>query len=392
MFPVRVETLEKRVPEEHIDVFLRRYRPSTQTEHAVLLIHGASASSDTFLLPDGGLVYYLRNLGWDVWTLDWRGSREVVDPLSKVPPLGGSIAAECNLFTLDRVVERDFPDALDFIRNMLSKESGAADSRIAVVAHCFGSGAFAMAIARGHIEGKGVRNVVLSTLGLFYETPWHGWVKAEDFLIELVLAETALQETPDCRAIDPRHAPHWPAAMKQAFSAWPRTWLPRGATAWDDVFRRLSFMFGEPYLRDRLAKGIHGPLLGDLFGGMHLGLYVHAGQMVRRGYSARLNDSRRHRSFEAQVAARGRGEPFGRPRSDVFQRQGSHAHRRCPESALASRFHRPHVRLAMRPRPWKKCEKAHLLGLRASGSCFGASARKRTFTRRSAAGLERDLG
>jgi hypothetical protein len=303
MTPLKSELF--RLPVDGLDLLLRRYASTAVPSKTVLLIHGASASSDTFLVPDGGLVKHLHDCGWDVWTLDWRGSLEIVDNLPPPPAfLGGSLEEECKLFTIDKVAERDFPEALKFINEKLVRETAAENPdpatrrapSVAVVAHCFGAGALAVALARGRVEGAGVSHVVLSTLGLFYEVPWNGWVKVEDFIIERILGAS-----PAVRAIDPRvdlageelrgvRPPlPWPPDMATAYGVWPRSWLPQGPTAADKIYNRLSFMFGEPYARALLAPGIHGPGLARLFGGMHLGLYLHAGQMVRRGYAAPLD-------------------------------------------------------------------------------------------------------
>ncbi len=273
------------VPDK-IPIFLRRYTPDPKAStkrgagRTALLIHGASANGDTFLVPHGGLMRYLRGEGWEVWTLDWRGSHDVVDGLRRDPDWSTN---ECPRFNLDRVSEQDFPTALRCIRETLDKERGGGEkSPIDVVAHCFGAGAFAIALARGLVED--VDNVVLNTLGLFYEVPWDGWVKAEDFLIEKIVGDR-----PKHRAIDPRKFDQWPPVMRRTYEAWPRSWLCEGESEADRVFRRLSYMFGQPYLRERLAAGVHERMLGALFGGMHLGLYLHAGQMVRRGFAAPLD-------------------------------------------------------------------------------------------------------
>jgi cholesterol oxidase len=263
-------------------LFLRRYGPDPQvrTGRVVLLIHGASANGETFLVPHGGLMHFLRRRGWDVWTLDWRGSHDVVDALPDKP---NWLEAECPLFNLDRVSEQDIPCALELIRQTLEKEgSGRPNVPIDVVAHCVGSGTFAIALARGLV--KCVGNVVLNTLGLFYEAPWDGWVKAEDFLIEKLLGYR-----PTHRAIDPRRFDQWPQVLQDTYKKWPPSWLPEGKSEADLVFRHLSYMFGQPYIRDRLASGVHGPMIKELFGGMHLGLYLHLGQLVRRGFAAHLD-------------------------------------------------------------------------------------------------------
>lgn len=273
------------LPTDGLNLVLRRYR-RPGGKGTVLLIHGASANSDTFLIPNGGLMDYLRRRGWEVWTLDWRGSRDVVASLPPGRFLGGSLQAECALFSVDRVAAEDFRKALAFIDECHRTEApGSPPKPKSVVAHCFGAGSFSVAVSRGTVEDFSIHNIVLSTLGLFYEVPWNGWVKVEDFLIERILGDH-----PKVRAIDPRDGPSWPTSMGQAYAAWPTAWLPPKATKSEEVFNRLTFMFGEPYLPQLLAPGIHGPLLFELFGGMHLGLYLQAGQMVRRGYAAKLND------------------------------------------------------------------------------------------------------
>src|SRR5262245_57073584 len=87
---------------------LMRYGRRRAGAPAVLLLHGANNSGDSFSAPNGGLVRFLVERQFDVWTLDWRSSPHVVGPLlrdRRQSPLGGSVMAECRLFTLDRVVE-----------------------------------------------------------------------------------------------------------------------------------------------------------------------------------------------------------------------------------------------------------------------------------------------
>jgi hypothetical protein len=151
-----------------------------------------------------------------------------------------------------------------------------------VVGFCAGAGALAMAIARGKLRRLGVDNVVLMTLGLFYRTPWDGWIKAEDFLIERVAAEDAKR-----RGVSPHQTP-WAPGMEGAFERWPRPWLMAGTSPAQEMHRRLTFMFGEPYAAT-LEPEIPEPVLLSLFGSLHLGLYLHLGQQVRRGHAAPFN-------------------------------------------------------------------------------------------------------
>jgi hypothetical protein len=275
MSSLPLPVLERELEVDGLTLELRRFGPVDATA-SVLLVHGASASHETFLEPDGGLVRYLGQGGeppFDVWTLDWRGSRHVVERLLERPP-EESRDAELRRMTLDQAATKDFPMALREMERIL--RDGRSPG---VVAHCFGAGAFSIALARGQVPS--VRNVVLLTLALFYEAPWDGWVKAEDFILERVLSEA-----PACRAIDPRRPGDWPRAMAEAYDLWGRLWPFESGAPGDAVLSRLSFMFGAPYPKRALAPGLHGPALDRLFGPMHLGLYLHAGQLLRRGFAA----------------------------------------------------------------------------------------------------------
>jgi hypothetical protein len=48
-------------------------------------------------------------------------------------------------------------------------------------------------------------------------------------------------------------------------------------------------MFGQPYAIERLDPSLRGPEVARLFGRMHLGLYLHTSQMVRRGFAGPLD-------------------------------------------------------------------------------------------------------
>jgi hypothetical protein len=269
------ETIPLTVDEEHggLELTLRRFKPAngTAARGAVLLLHGGNSAGDTFLLPNGGLTAFLTRDGFDVWILDWRTSPHVVNPLiASEKRLGGSLQAERELFALDHAAQTDIPRALEEIRRHVPS------AELGVVGHCMGGGAASIAIATGKFSGFGVRNVVLSTLGLFYEVPWNGWMKAEDFIVERIP-----QENPDCRGVDPRTPGSWPRAMTEAFGYWPAGWLPSGTTPAARMLQHLTFMFGQPYDVRRLHPNISERELLAQFGAMHVGLFLHAAELVR---------------------------------------------------------------------------------------------------------------
>lgn len=302
------------IPSDALQLPLHLHRSQGRdTRGAVLLLHGASASSETFLEPQGhSLVEYLTQERFDVWLLDWRGSHRVIDQL--LDP------SHRDKFTMDAVAEHDIPLAIERIHAARAKE-GKAGLPLHVVAHCFGAGCLAMSVAAGKLEQLEVTNIVLLTLGLFYVAPWDGFIKAEDFVLERVLG-TAPQVTairpgtkpprkrPDHGWAEERRRRRtrdaesmrlgvarsslpptrsdtpeiWPSELEEAYETWPKQLLP---SCDSELCHRVSFMFGQPYLEQNLADGIHTPgKLSMLFGSMPIALYVHAGQNVRRGYAA----------------------------------------------------------------------------------------------------------
>jgi hypothetical protein len=260
---------------------LRRLR--NENGRAVILFHGGNTSGDTFLYPRDGLAGYLARSGWDVWVADWRGSPSV-------------LRADAIRFTVDDVANDDLPEAIEFVRRKSECQ------HLAVVAHCLSGCALSMAIARGHLQPKErkVDRVVLTTLGLFFESCWDGWIKAEDFILERLEADPSRIIN-----VDPKAPAGWPRPLQEALDRWPRAWLPPWVALAADPLETLTFMFGRPYWRRALhpelwarwiIRCIQALLdrdaynrLGAMFGPMHLGMYLHIGQMVRRGYAAPFN-------------------------------------------------------------------------------------------------------
>lgn len=263
---------------------LRRYGGATERGDSVLLLHGANTSSDTFLRPRGGLTRYLTERGWQVWLLDWRGSPHVVQALPR-KWLGGSAIEEIRHYTVDHVAREDLPAAVREVRARIGPRA-----RLSVLGHCVGAGSLSIAIAEGRLEPFDVRKVVLSTLGLFYEVPWSGWIKAEDFVLERVL-----HNDPECGGVSPRssaarvpRAWPWPHDLERAEEHWPHAWLPDGGPR-GELLHRLAFMIGQPFAPERLDPTLRERDIEPIFGPLHMGLYLHLGQMVRRGFAAPFN-------------------------------------------------------------------------------------------------------
>lgn len=238
---------------DRIELILRRKEQRGGTR--VLLIHGASAKSDTFLIPSGidfdgwprCLADWLYSQGYDPWLLDWRASGTVAAREMK-----GKLATNRDAFDLDHAARWDIPSALEQLLVTDPKPEGP----IAAIGHCLGAAALAQAIAgagRAGLFAPALSHVVLLTIGLYYELPYDSLVRNEDRTIERMLRT-------DLLAVDPEGA-LWPDPFQSLYQRTPRSLFTHGrrvdATLADKVCDRLSFMYGKPYLEHNLAPEIH---------------------------------------------------------------------------------------------------------------------------------------
>ena len=102
----------------------------------VLLLHGHTASSDMFLLPETrNLVEVLLDAGYEPWLLDWRGSCRL--PYNERGPR----------YTYDDVALYDVPEAVSYVRERIGGR------QLFVVAHCIGAMTLSMSMAAGLVPG-----------------------------------------------------------------------------------------------------------------------------------------------------------------------------------------------------------------------------------------------
>jgi pimeloyl-ACP methyl ester carboxylesterase len=247
---------------------------------AVLLVHGASASSDTFRIgEEQTLVDYLLGQGLDVWTLDWRASMRRAWDVYCQAVHDGRLA---DTFTIDAAAEHDVPAAIATMRQKNVRD------RIAVLGHCMGGAIVAQGIARGAISSADVETVVLTGLGLFYRAAIDNVLKAEDQVLEGLLADgqqllhpTKGWERSVCTR-DPGDGP-WPPPLEDPYRVWLDTPLPDDCTV--EICHRLSYMFGMPFIPDKIPA-IHAGYLPAQFGYIPLQFLLHCCQNLRRGHAA----------------------------------------------------------------------------------------------------------
>src|SRR3979411_22806 len=89
-----------------------RHHPGARATRPVLLIHGASAGSDTFRIGERQtLVDYLLKADFDVWTLDWRASMKCAQNVYCALETQDS-----TIFTIDAAATYDVPAAISQMR------------------------------------------------------------------------------------------------------------------------------------------------------------------------------------------------------------------------------------------------------------------------------------
>lgn len=246
---------------------------------AVLLVHGASAGSDTFRIGETQtLVDYLLRQGFDVWTLDWRASMNRTQDVY--------CANKSTVFTIDAAATHDVPAAIRRMR----EAPHDVDGKIAIVGHCLGGGIVTQGIAQGVIAGADVENVVITALGLFYKAALDNILKAEDQVLEQLLADGQYLLHPTTRwnqsvcTRDPGKG-DWHRLLQEPYEVWLDTPLPHKHQSKNEFCHRISYMFGMPYVADKIPS-IHDNHLPSQFGYIPVQFLLHCCQNLRRGYAA----------------------------------------------------------------------------------------------------------
>jgi hypothetical protein len=167
-------------------------------------------------------------------------------------------------------------------------QANSGGKEVHVIAHCMGAGCLAFGLGNASLRREilpHLGNVVLCTLGLFFEAPWDGFTKIQDHLLDLVMGNH-----PSCLGISPQVTDEkkWPDLFEFGFQKWARSWKPACS---DPFCHRLAFMFGSPYLETNLSAGIHESL-PEFFGQIPVAHYAHAAQNALRGYAAPFNVER----------------------------------------------------------------------------------------------------
>ena len=148
--PLRVEAPEVHAFRAGDGVRLRLTRYKGGDKGPVILSHGLGVSSLIFSTDtiETNMLEYLYQHEYDVWLLDHRASIDL--PVSS------------EQYSADDIAMYDYPAAVSTVQSLTGAES------VQMVAHCYGSTTFTMAMLGGL---KGVRSAVCSQIGMHVKPP-----------------------------------------------------------------------------------------------------------------------------------------------------------------------------------------------------------------------------
>jgi cholesterol oxidase len=245
------------------DLLLTRYRGGAKGP--VMLTHGLGVSSQIFSTDtiSTNLVEYLCGYGFDVWLLDYRSSIDLL--VSGTQYTGDDIAAQ------------DYPAAVQEIL----RHTSAPD--VQVLAHCFGSTTFMMAMLSGL---QHVRSAVCSQIATHVVAPPVTRLKSNLRVPDLLqmfgldtMTTRALDREPWRERVFDRALDFWPMGDESCESA---------------VCHRISFLYSLLYEHGQLNTLTHEDGLAEMFGVASTSALEHLATIVRAGNVVAADGSDRY--------------------------------------------------------------------------------------------------
>jgi cholesterol oxidase len=257
--PRKARQLRLAAPETHafnsddgVELLLTRFRGGPRGP--VMLAHGLGVSSKIFTIDtiETTLAEFLFAAGFDLWLLDFRASIEL--PASKTQ------------FTADDVARRDYPAAVQVIRDLTGSPT------VQAVVHCFGSTTFTMAMLAGL---QGVRSAVCSQVSTHVVAP-------EMTRLKSGLHVPGLLKRLGVKSLD---------AEARTDEGWFERLFDKGLQLFPGqaeehcdsaVCHRITFTYSLLYEHDQLNTATHDAL-HEMFGIANMTSLDHLARMVRAG-------------------------------------------------------------------------------------------------------------
>lgn len=226
----------------------------------VMLSHGLGVSSRIFSTDtiDTNLLEYLFAHEYDVWLLDFRSSVEL--QASKTQHTGDDIAT------------KDYPAAVALIQQITGKTD------IQVVAHCFGSTTFFMAMLAGL---QGVRSAVISQIATHIEAPAITRLKS-GLHVPSLLDDLGIDSL---TAYVDTHAQWHDQLYDKALELFP---MEKEEQCNSRTCHRITFMYSLLYEHSQLNQVTHDTL-HEMFGVANVDSLKHLSLLVRKGHLVDAN-------------------------------------------------------------------------------------------------------
>lgn len=233
------------------EVRLTRYEAGEKGPVILAPGYGTSTLAWTIDTVETNFPEYLGEHGYDIWLLDYRASP--------------ALEAAAEDYTIDDIAMRDWPAAVDAVR----EETGAES--VQAVPHCVGSLSFLMALTGGM---EGVRSAVCSQLGLHPVPVPMNRAKAKARMATLMQGAgiERLSTTFHEEAFEDR-------ALERVMKRWPT-----GERCDSEVCHRILFIYGEVFAHDRLNDETHDALV-HIFGKTRMTAFEHLSRMIRAGHA-----------------------------------------------------------------------------------------------------------
>ncbi|MGO8788946.1 MAG: alpha/beta fold hydrolase [Terriglobia bacterium] len=253
--PLRVGAPQVALFKASDGVGLRLTRYQGGGKGPVILAHGLGVSSQIFSIDtiETNLLEYLYAHGYDVWLLDYRSSIEL--PAATLQASG------------DDVATKDYPAAVSKVLELTGAKS------VQMVAHCWGSTTFFMAMLAGL---KGVRSAVASQIATQIRAPMATHLKTglhlpsflKDAGIETLTAYVDNHESLLAKVYD--------AGLK----LYPLELKNRCTSA---TCHRITFMYAPLYQHANLNEATHDAL-HEMFGVANMKAFVHLARLTNTGH------------------------------------------------------------------------------------------------------------
>ncbi len=241
-------------------VQLRLTRYQGGTKGPVILSHGLGVSSLIFSIDtiQTNLVEYLFAHGFDVWLFDYRASID--------------LPASYGQFSGDEIATEDYPAAVARVREVTGAES------VQMVAHCFGSTTFFMAMLAGL---QGVRSAVCSQIATDIVAPLATRIKTGLHMPSVLdaLGVDSLNAYVDT------NAKWYEKLYDRALDMMPMELEERCNNA---TCHRITFMYSNLYEHDQLNEATH-EALHEMFGVANTSSFEHLAELVRKGHLVAAN-------------------------------------------------------------------------------------------------------